>query len=136
MAAVADDVSALAVDAARDAAAEDEEWAGEDEAWGEDEDAYGVDGADAEEEELLGPRALPADGEPDFESVRPRAKAQGVHRSRSRRASFKLSERALRARPRSFKLSLTVGGAPRRGRLLTDWSTCAACAGRRRSAPA
>ena len=70
-----------------------------------------------EDDELLGPRALPVDGEPDFDSVR---------RDRRRRARSPCP--ALTHRPRL--------GVVRRDRLPTVSSTCAACAGRRRSAPA
>jgi hypothetical protein len=56
-----------AAGAAGEAAGDDEEWDGEEEAWPEDE---ALDEEDEGEDELLRSRALPVDGEPDFESVR------------------------------------------------------------------
>ena len=137
----------LASDATRDAAAdeEEEEWVGEDEAWDEE-----------EEDELLGPRALPVDGEPDFESVRARSARSSKERlvwphCRAARAFAQRADvcaRSARAgrrharlvaacvrNPRRFGLNAS-GCAPRRARRLMGWSICAACAGRRRSAPA
>ena len=141
----------LASAATRETAAdeEEEEWVGDDEAWAEEDEDEG-------EDELLGPRALPVDGEPDFESVRARGVRRGaarVGRAR-RRAASALAQRAdvharsARARlgrarlaavcvrmPRRFGLTAS-GCAPRRARRLMGWSICAVCAGKRRSAPA
>ena len=60
-------------------AADEEEWAGEDEAWPEDTQ---LDEEEEEEDEVLLARALPVDGEPDFESVRARS-ARSAYRQAS-----------------------------------------------------
>ena len=101
-------------------ASEEEEWVGEEEEWPEEEE-------EDDEDELLGPRALPVDGEPDFESVRARSALRSEARAR-------LDASCVR-KPCRFGLT-AHGRTPRRVRQLTGWSICAVCAGRRRSAPA
>jgi hypothetical protein len=130
------------------AADEEEECVGEDEAWPDEEED--------DEDELLGPRALPVDGEPDFESVRARSALGSNERAdrAHRRVASILAQRAdvpaRSARPRRRRARLATfclrqpcrfgftayGRATRRVRRLMGSSICAACAGRRRSAPA
>ena len=108
-----------AAGAAGEAAGEDEEWDGEEEAWPED----ALDEEDEEEEELLGPRALPVDGEPDFESVRRPAESKHaaphifkLARARlarkSSRASMRLQARATVRSSRSLTALAAVSQGP------------------------
>jgi hypothetical protein len=89
-----------------------------------------VDEEEDEEDEDIRPRALPADGEPDFDSVRRMP-------PRYRRASASHAQRWACTRattPACALCALTCALPPCRARPWTDWSTCGACAGRRLAA--